>query len=216
MYQLAKRWKQARIAACFGICLTSLLTACDGGTTVEETTVQETIVQETTVQETTVEETIAEETTANQSNTALPNPIQMVESAEDFDTIGLNLNLPANEQWYSNPVYSIIDGRIAQIQFYDEIVQSDALVRAGESDQEDFSGIYHTFDSSKEQTQSVELADGSSIDILIQITQADLGTSGVLVSWSHRGSSYYLWEKQVGENLDAVVNMAIGIAEMEN
>ena len=48
---------------------------------------------------------------------ALPNPIVDVGSSEDFEAAGLRLWLPANKEWYSDPDYSMIGDKAAQIQF---------------------------------------------------------------------------------------------------
>ena len=68
------------------------------------------------------------------------NPIQSVESAEDFQTsLGITLHAPGSGQ---DPAYSIISGQIAQIRYtWDE---KDFTLRCAETT-EDISGVYGPF-----------------------------------------------------------------------
>lgn len=106
------------------------------------------------------EETQTPETESRtQDWSALPNPIVDVGSSEDFEAAGLRLWLPANKEWYSDPDYSMIGDKAAQILFYDEITKSDAIARAAKSEEGDISGIYYVFDDSRKQSWFTKLED---------------------------------------------------------
>ena len=75
-----------------------------------------------------------------QPQTQVINPIQSVESAEDFQTsLGITLHAPGSAQ---DPAYSIISGQIAQIRYtWDD---KDFTLRCAETT-EDISGVYGPF-----------------------------------------------------------------------
>lgn len=158
------------------------------------------------------EEETSEQEGGMNHGAGVPNPIQKVNSSSDFETLSLKLELPASEWWYSDPVYTVIAGKVAQIQFYDEITESDAIVRAGKSE-EDISGIYYVFDDSKKQSWSTKLEDGTLIDIMVQVAAENSDVHGVLATWSCRDINYSLWEDDAWEYPDAVAKMAISIME---
>lgn len=143
----------------------------------------------------------------------MANPIRQVDSSADFESIGLKLELPVNDQWYSEPLFTIIGGRVAQIQFVDEITGSDAIARAGKSGEGDISGIYYVFDGSKKQSWITKLENGTKIDITIQVTAENSDVHGVLATWAYKDITYSLWEDDAWEYPDAVAKMAIGIME---
>lgn len=147
---------------------------------------------------------------------ALPNPIQEVHSPADFEAIGLRLELPANETWYSAPVCSIIGGTIAQIHFFDEITESDAIVRAAKSVEGDISGVYYVFDDSKKQSWITKTEDGTRVDITVQVTTENSDVHGVLATWFYKDTSYSLWENDARELPDAVAKMAIEVMRMSD
>lgn len=159
-------------------------------------------------------ESMSESSPAADTTVSIPNPIQTADSPTAFASIGLKLDLPPNDQWYSDPVYSIIDGKIAQIQFYDEIIGSDATARCAKETEGDISGVYYVFDEKKEQTWSAWLEDESRVDIRIQITIDGADIHGVLATWTHDGITYTLWEDDAWEHPDGVAKMAIGIMNM--
>lgn len=144
-------------------------------------------------------------------NTAVPNPITAVESTAEFAKIGLKLELPQNEQWCRDLSYTIIDGKVAQIQFHDEIVGSDAVARAAKAEEGDISGVYYVFDEKKEQTWATELSDGTKVDIKIKITIDGADIHGVLATWSQGGINYTLWEDDAWENPESVAKLAMEI-----
>ena len=163
------------------------------------------------------EETQAPETeNQTQDWSALPNPIVDVGSSEDFEAAGLSLWLPANEEWYSDPDYSMIGDKVAQILFYDEITESDAIARAAKSEEEDISGIYYVFDDSRKQSWFTKLEDGTKVDITVQVTAENSDVHGVLATWSAGDTSYSLWEDDAWEYPDAVAKMAIEIIKMSD
>lgn len=143
----------------------------------------------------------------------MANPIRQVDSSSDFESIGLKLELPVNDQWYSEPLFTIIGGRVAQIQFVDEITGSDAIARAGKSKEGDISGIYYVFDGSKKQSWFTKLEDGTKIDITVQVTAENSDVHGVLATWAYKDITFSLWEDDAWEHPDAVAKMAIEIME---
>lgn len=42
----------------------------------------------------------------------------------DFNKLGLNIQLPESENWIYNPVYKIVDGKIAQVEYFDKIAEN--------------------------------------------------------------------------------------------
>lgn len=214
------------------IMLTGLfLTACGTTPSTEPPVVEPTVIAETAAEESTPETEAAEETTAailtgeteigagsgnetsneKPGSAAVPNPITVVDSSSEFANIGLKLELPQNEQWCRNPVYTLIDGKVAQIQFRDEIVGSDAVARAAKAEEGDISGVYYVFDEKKEQTWTTELSDGTKVDIRIQITIDGADIHGVLATWSQGGINYTLWEDNAWENPESVAKLAMDI-----
>lgn len=221
------------------IMLTGLfLTACGTTPSTEPPVVEPTVIAETAAEESTPETEAAEETTeeiltdqtveevretetgagsGNETSNekpgsaAVPNPIIVVDSSSEFANIGLKLELPQNEQWCRNPVYTLIDGKVAQIQFRDEIVGSDAVARAAKAEEGDISGVYYVFDEKKEQTWTTELSDGTKVDIRIQITIDGADIHGVLATWSQGGINYTLWEDNAWENSESVAKLAMDI-----
>lgn len=175
---------------------------------------------ETKKPETKTQESVQEKQAAGEGNiipetqgTSLPNPMQKVDSAKDFSAIGITLELPENEEWYSDVSYTIIAGKVAQIAFYDKIAESDALVRAGAETEGDPSGIYYKFDDKKKESWSTKAEDGTQIDIALQVTEKNSDVHGVLATWTYKGTRYSLWEDDAWEQTDAVAKMAIEIAK---
>lgn len=146
----------------------------------------------------------------------MPNPVVQVDSSSDFASVGLKLELPVNDQWYSDPLFSVIGGGVAQIQFVDEITGSDAIARAGKSAEGDISGIYYVFDDSKKQSWFTKLQDGTRIDITVQVTAENSDVHGVLATWSCKDITYSLWEDDAWEHPDAVAKMAIEIMDQSD
>lgn len=161
------------------------------------------------------EENVSKQSRA-QDWSALPNPIVDVGSSEDFEAAGLRLWLPANKEWYSDPDYSMIGDKAAQIQFYDEITKSDAVARAAKSEEGDISGIYYVFDDSRKQSWFTKLEDGTKVDITVRVTSENSDVHGVLATWSAGDTSYSLWEDDAWEHPDAVAKMAIEIIKMSD
>ncbi len=157
-----------------------------------------------------------QETGVQQENAAMPNPVVQVDSSSDFASLGLKLELPVNDQWYSDPLFSVIGGGVAQIQFVDEITGSDAIARAGKSAEGDISGIYYVFDGSKKQSWFTKLQDGTRIDITVQVTAENSDVHGVLATWTCKDITYSLWEDDAWEHPDAVAKMAIEIMDQSD
>lgn len=155
----------------------------------------------------------AEDALPGKQGTSLPNPIQNVDSTKEFSALGLTLELPENEDWYSDVSYTIIAGKVAQISFYDKVAESDALARAGADSEGDISGVYYKFDDKKKESWSTKAEDGTQIDITLQVTESNSDVHGVLATWTYKGTCYSLWEDDAWEQTDAVAKMAIEIAK---
>lgn len=140
------------------------------------------------------------------------NPIREAEGSSDFEAIGVSLKLPERFDGDRNILYSIIDGKIAQIQFYDTIAESDAMVRAADRSEEDISGIYYVFDDSKKQNWFTVTEGGERIEITVQVTVENSDVPGALATWTCGETQYSLWEDSVGDAVETTAKMAIDIA----
>lgn len=140
------------------------------------------------------------------------NPIREAEGSSDFEAIGVSLKLPERFDGDRNILYSIIDGKIAQIQFYDTIAESDAMVRAADRSEEDISGIYYVFDDSKKQNWFTVTEGGERIEITVQATVENSDVPGALATWTCGETQYSLWEDSVGDAVETTAKMAIDIA----
>lgn len=161
----------------------------------------------------------AEETTSAAVETTAPvavslaNPMRPVDSEKDFTALGLPLSLPENESRCSKRAYFIIDGKVAQISFYDEVTKSNALARAGNETDGDPSGIYYNFDTEKEETWSASMADGTQVDITVSVTVDNSDIHGVLAAWTYKGVRYSLWEDSARDQTSEVGKLAVEIAK---
>lgn len=226
--------RRRRIIAAAALLLSLLATGCSGGAKAEETaqtmaakesapldleTERETDLADKpgiSVSEEPISEQPLEAETGNEYNTALSNPVKVVDSSADFKDAGLKLELPENESWSSGAVYSIIGGRVAQIQFHDEITGSDAIARAGKQEDGDISGIYYAFDDSKKQSWFTDVEDGTRVYITVQATSENSDVHGVLATWNYKDLSYSLWEDDAREFPDAVAKMAVEIMKVSD
>ena len=161
-----------------------------------------------------VEETEETEETqvTKQAVPGMVNPIREAEGSSDFEAIGVSLKLPERFDGDRNILYSIIDGKIAQIQFYDTIAESDAMVRAADRSEEDISGIYYVFDDSKKQNWFTVTEGGERIEITVQVTVENSDVPGALATWTCGETQYSLWEDSVGDAVETTAKMAIDIA----
>lgn len=154
----------------------------------------------------------AEETTAPGA-VSLANPVKPVDSEKDFTSLGLPLSLPEDDDWCSKRAYFIIDGKVAQIAFYDEVTKSTAMARAGNETDGDPSGIYYNFDKEKEETWSASMADGTQVDITVSVTVDNSDIHGVLAAWTYKGVRYSLWEDSARDQTSEVGKLAVEIAK---
>lgn len=154
----------------------------------------------------------AEETTAPVA-VSLANPMRPVDSEKDFTALGLPLSLPEDESWCSKRTHFIIDGKVAQISFYDEVTKSNALARAGNETDGDPSGIYYNFDKEKEETWSASMADGTQVVITVSVTVDNSDIHGVLAAWTYKGVRYSLWEDSARDQTNEVGKLAVEIAK---
>lgn len=160
-----------------------------------------------------VEETTESEDGGNPDGAGISNPIRPVDSAEDFKEIGLTLKLPEDEERYTGISCSMIGEMIAQIQFYDEAAGSEAIARAGKTENGDISGIYYVFDDNLKKEYTAYTDDGTEIAITMQVTTENSDVHGVLASWRTGDILYTLWEDSARDNMDAAGETAVAIAE---
>lgn len=125
------------------------------------------------------ETTTAAETEAATTAAELPNPMQPVENEKEFETIGIHMVTPPDAE---NPLYFIISGAVAEIQFTKN--GADYSFRASNT-AEDFAGIFERF---KEETLTVE-ASTDQTEALIKTTES----GGRLASWSWGETDYTLY-----------------------
>lgn len=133
---------------------------------------------------------------------------------EDFDKLGITIRLPENKNWIGNPTYSIIDGTIAQVKYYDKIAETDATLRVGKADIQTLSGIYHSFDDEREEIWSGSTLDGGAINIKVQYATSDNKIVSVLVSWNYKEFNYILWGSisDKGADVSPIAKTALYIA----
>lgn len=124
----------------------------------------------------------------------------------------IQIGLPLNESWYSNPVYSA-EEKIQQVTFHDEITGSDAIVRACREEDGDPSVFYYMFDDSKRESWFTNTEEGTRIDIAVEVTVENSDIHGVLATWGHNGVLYALWEDDAVDSVDGVAKIAMEIAD---
>lgn len=185
------------------------LTACTGNSSKSEAEPPATTVAEAATTEAVTTKTA---TAGSDETTQMVNPMKKVTSSDDFETIGLSLSLPNSESWCDGVSHFIIDGKVAQISFHDAIVSSDAVVRAGKEDLEDFSGVYYKFDDTKEFQWEATAPSGDIIPIRIQLVIDGSDIPGVLATWSYKGTKYTLWEDEGKHDPASVAKLAMEIA----
>lgn len=212
-----KHKKKSYLPVCAALLFTLSITACSSGKAGESPTVSKQVEsQSTTELDTDADDEMAEtsnlgEASEKEEPAKLTNPIKAVASSDDFELLGVKLVLDSS--WHSNASYSIIDGKVAQIRFFDEITKSDAIARAGKEEYGDPSGIYYVFDESQQESWFTELEDGTNLYITLQVTTENSDVHGVLATWKYNGTLYSLWEDNARETPDSVAKMAIQIAK---
>ncbi len=118
---------------------------------------------------------------AQPENVGLPNPVVEADDASAFDELGLPINAPAGAE---NIQHSIIDNKIAQIQFASDGISY--TYRAAHT-ADDISGVYETF----EEAQMV-LVDAKDWTAAIEIKMIKDGTGG-LASWRFDQTAFTLF-----------------------
>lgn len=113
---------------------------------------------------------------------------------EDFDKMGVRIRLPVNTNWIGNPICSIIDGKIAQVKYYDKVVETDVTLRIGKEDIRTLAGINYSFDDKREGIWDD--------NIKIQYAVSDNKQEGVLVSFSYNEYNCILWSNISDEKAD--------------
>ncbi len=113
---------------------------------------------------------------------------------DNFDKLGITIQLPKNINWIENPTYSIIDETIAQVNYYDKIVEVDMTLRVGKEDIQTLSGLNYSFDDKREESWFAKTFEGGKgIDIKVQYTASDQEMNAVLASWNYKEFNYVLW-----------------------
>lgn len=168
------------------LCGMLLLAALSGGCKTAEIKNEETKMEETKTEE--MEEKIDLRETVQ---VLVPNPIR-ASSPEEFEEMGIVLELPPNEDWIRDRSYTTISGEIAQIRYYDGEAEAEVTLRAGKEDAETLAGIYYTFDDSLEETW------GSTHKIRLQYAVEGGEVVGVLASWTMGELSYTMWGEFTG------------------
>ncbi|WP_407652288.1 M56 family metallopeptidase [Acetivibrio straminisolvens] len=113
---------------------------------------------------------------------------------EDFDKMGITIRLPENTNWIGNPVCSIIDGKIAQVRYYDKIVETEVTLRVGKEDIQTLAGINCSFDNEREIIWND--------NIKVQFAISDNKMEGVLASWNYKEYNCILWSSISDEKAD--------------
>ena len=148
---------------------------------------------------------IQEQKTKNEATTSNmkkdKNSIEGTE-IEDFDQLGITIQLPKNENWIGNPTYSIIDETVAQVEYYDKLVKTDMTLRAGKMDIQTLSGIRYSFDDKREENWFARTEDRKNINIKVQYAISDKAVKGVLVSWNYKEFNYTLWGNASTKGVD--------------
>lgn len=135
---------------------------------------------------------------------------------ENFDELGITIKLPENTNWIEKPTYSIIDETVAQVEYYDKIVEADMTLRVGKEDIQTLSGINYSFDDEHEENWFARTEeDGSPIDIKVQYAISDEGMKSVFVSWNYKDFNYTLWGSISNEDADIspIAKTAVYIAQ---
>ncbi|GEM_PF-4420004 len=135
---------------------------------------------------------------------------------EVFDKSGILIHLPENKNWIGSPAYSIVNETIAQVEYYDNLIQANMVLRAGKEDIQTLSGISYSFDVEREENWSAKtIEDKSLIDIKAQCIISDKEMRSVFVSWSYKEFNYtlfgYITDKEA--DISPIAKTAVYIAE---
>lgn len=162
---------------------------------------------------------IQEEKTKNETTTSnMEENENSIEETEikDFNKLGITIQLPQNTNWIGNPTYSIIDETVAQVEYYDKIVEADMTLRVGKEDIQTLSRINYSFDDEREENWFARTSKGGTgIDIKVQYAISDKEMKGVLASWNYKEFNYTLWGNISDEGIDIspIAKTAVYIAE---
>lgn len=105
----------------------------------------------------------------------LPNPIVEVENSAAFEKLGLSIDAP---QGATDVTYSIIDDRLAQVQFSLNGASYTYRTAISDDESEDISGVYEEF--GEENAMSIDGADWWAIIVVKPIK-----SGGYLASWQY-------------------------------
>ena len=119
------------------------------------------------------------------ANVGVPNPIEDAEDAGEFGELGITLDAPTGAE---NVKYSIIDGKIAHVDF---LYNGHAYTLRASMTEEDIAGIYGETVSEK------SLPGGATLTEI-----ADGGNTLFKVEWSRNGTNYSLTNSEGATAVD--------------
>jgi|LSQX01.2.fsa_nt_gb beta-lactamase regulating signal transducer with metallopeptidase domain len=135
---------------------------------------------------------------------------------EILNKLGILIHLPENGNWIGDPTYRVLDETIAQVEYFDKIIETDMVLRAGKENIKTLSGISYSFDVEREEKWFAEtMEDGSPIDIKVQCIISGKDMKGVLAGWSYKGFNYALWTSTSDKEVDIspIAKTAVYIAK---
>ncbi len=115
-------------------------------------------------------------TTQQNTGAQLPNPVVEVENSAAFEKLGLSIDAPKDA---TDMTYSIIDDRLAQVQFSLDGASYTYRTAVSDDENEDISGIYEEFEE-EENAMSIDGADWWAIIVVKTIK-----SGGYLASWQY-------------------------------
>ena len=133
----------------------------------------------------------------------LPNPIVEVESASDFEKIGVSIDAPEGA---TNVGYSIISDKLAQVHFTLDGVAYTYRAAITQDEDEDISGVYETFDE-----ESAISVDGLDWYAIIVIKSNGTG-KGAFASWQYLPAQFTLYTPD-SVDTETFTELATALAE---
>lgn len=146
-------------------------------------------------------ESSAPQESESASEANIPNPMEEVKDALDFELIGVHMILPNGAE---KPVYHIISGQVADAQF---TVNGVHYTYRGSDTAEDFAGIFERF-KDEVISQNFEYDDGS-VEIQIKTTES----GGRLASWQWGSTRYTLYTASEVSD-DDITNLTMELVEL--
>ncbi len=133
----------------------------------------------------------------------LPNPIVEVENSAAFDKLGLSIDAPEGA---TDATYSVIDNRLAQVQFSLNGASYTYRTAVSEDETEDISGVNEEFEE-EENAMNVDGADWWAIIVVKTIK-----SGGYLASWQYDKHLFTLYTPDQ-PGTEAFSELAIQLAQ---